>query len=137
MSLANTAFTLQTTDNEVTVTARALEGAGIDWLGMHAKKHHMMAVGGGKRVGLLAFCGVHRGCADSNTLPFSPVKYSSKVAKSAVQELKEVSNGREACIEQSLSSIESLVCLLIRAFLIYQLILCATPPQPLILKVAC
>ena len=74
----------------MTVTARALEGAGIDWVGVHAKKHHIVTVGGGLRVGLLAFCGVHRECTDGNTLPFSPVKYSSKAAKAAVKELKEV-----------------------------------------------
>ena len=92
MSLANTAFTPQTNDDVVSVTARALEGAEIDWLGVHAKKHHMITVGGGRRqrVGVLAFCGVHRECVEGTTLPFSPVKYSAKVAKSAVTELKDV-----------------------------------------------
>ncbi len=85
-SVANTIFH----EEEATVTVRALERAGVEWVGVYAKKHHVVVVGK-ERVGFLAYCGVHRECGGSNTnLPFSPVKYTSKVAKSAVNNLKEV-----------------------------------------------
>ena len=89
VSLANIMISPQTNDKDgMTVTARALEGMGIEWLGLHAKKHHILV--GRERVGLLAFCGVHRECGKTTDLPFGPVKYSLKVAKSAINELKEV-----------------------------------------------
>lgn len=90
LSLANTELALQTSDAEIMYTMRALEGAGIGWLGTHAKKSHILAMKK-ERVGVLAFCGVHKECGSGNSLsPFSPVKYSAKAAKSAVKELKEV-----------------------------------------------
>lgn len=90
VSLANTALSSVTSDDDGSVTARALEEAGVQWLGLRAKKHHIVVLHR-QRVGLLGFCGVHRECADGNELPFSPIRYTFKVAKSAISELKEVS----------------------------------------------
>ena len=70
-------------------TVRAMEGAGIEWLGTHAKRSHILRMGK-ERVGVLAFCGVHKECGSGSILHFSPVKYSAKAAKSAVNELKQV-----------------------------------------------
>jgi hypothetical protein len=69
-------------------TVRALESAGMEWLGTHAKKNHILIVRK-ERVGVLAFCGVLKECDGGNT-PFLPVKYTAKAAKSAIKELKEV-----------------------------------------------
>lgn len=89
VSLANTELAQQASDEEVVVTVRALESSGMDWLGTYTKKGHILLLKR-ERVGLLAFCGVHKECGDGNIfLPFSPVKYSTKAAKSAVKELKE------------------------------------------------
>lgn len=90
MSLANTRVSLQSADNDITHTTRVLESAGIEWMGMYGKKYHILVIGK-LRVGLLAFCGVHRECGGTwNTRAFSPVKYTNKIAKAAVSELKEV-----------------------------------------------
>ena len=104
VSLANTAIAQQeTTDDDAAATTRALEGSGICWLGVHAKKRHLLVLkGDGKssRVGLLAFCGAYKDCGRSSGLPFSPLRFSTKAAKVAIQDMREV----RYCIEvQSLS----------------------------------
>lgn len=93
VSLANTVSSRQVTGSEnVRVMSRALEWAGIDWLGVYAKQHHILILGSGEgeRAGILAFCGVQNQCTDTPNLAFSPVKYTLKLAKSAINELNEV-----------------------------------------------
>lgn len=91
VSLANTALARPAVSTDIVMeTTRSLERAGLDWLGLHAKKSHIQPVGRAERVGLLAFCSVHRECGDGSTLPFSPLKYTQKVAKSAISELRKV-----------------------------------------------
>ncbi len=93
VSLANTGISRQATDDEAAVTMRALEGSGIHWLGVRAKKRHMVILRGGgaaSRVGLLGFCGAYRDCGKGSSLPFSPLKYSANAAKTAIQEMREV-----------------------------------------------
>ncbi len=97
VSLANTRTSQESTDHEAAATTRALEGSGIRWLGVQAKKRHMAILKGGgefSRVGLLAFCGVYKDCGKGNSLPFSSVKFSVKAAKAAVQEMREVHTAR-------------------------------------------
>lgn len=90
VSLANTHASLQNADSDITHTTRVLESSGIEWMGVYGKKYHILVIGK-LRVGLLAFCGVHRECGGpGNTRAFSPVKYTNKIAKAAVNELKEV-----------------------------------------------
>lgn len=90
LSLANTELALQTSDDKIMNTVRMLEGSHMEWLGTHAKKRHILVMRK-ERVGVLAFCSIHKECGSSNSpLPFSPVKYSTRAAKSAVNELKEV-----------------------------------------------
>lgn len=107
VSLANTVHSQATKGENVRLTTRALEWAGIDWLGVHAKTHHIfiMGTGEGQRAGILAFCGVQKKCTDTPNLAFSPVKYSTKLAKSAIDELNEVCimlNVRVQFIESSI-----------------------------------
>ena len=93
VSLANTIISHQATDGEsVRVISRVLKWAGIDWLGVYGKKNHVLHFGPGKggRAGVVAFCGVQKQCVDTPNLAFSPIKYSLKLAKSAIHELNEV-----------------------------------------------
>ena len=80
--------------SDVTVRklTRLLEWAEIDWLGVNAKKHHVMVTGAGhgERFGVLAFCGVQKGCTDKSNLAFYPIKYSQKTAKTAIEDLNQV-----------------------------------------------
>ena len=89
VSLANEPLSQLAKSDKVRLTTRALEAAEIKWLGLNAKKHHIMTVKG-QRIGCLAFCAVHGMCTDSSQLPFGPVKYSTKMATTVVNELKAV-----------------------------------------------
>ncbi len=71
-------------------TLRALEAAGIRWLGVRVK-HHEVVVIQGEKVGFLAFCAVYGRCVESSGLPYAPLKYTPKAATSAVSRLREVS----------------------------------------------
>ena len=53
-------------------------------------KHHEIVIAQGEKVGFLAFCGVHGECLQSSSIPFAPLKFSTKSAKKAVSELNEV-----------------------------------------------
>ena len=76
-------------DEGVVKIMRTLEAADIRWMGLNAKHHEVMIVRG-QKVGFLAFCGVQGMCVESSSIPFAPLKYTTKVATTAVEELKKV-----------------------------------------------
>ena len=71
-------------------TTQYLEEAGIHWVGLSLRMYDVMVLKG-LRIGFLAFCAVYKECMESSSLPFAPVKYSSKMAAKAIQSLKTVS----------------------------------------------
>ena len=79
-------------DRGLRATTQQLEAAGIRWLGVTSKEENIVMLGG-LRVGFLAYCAVHGECVDSTGLPFAPVRYSSKLASSAVGKLRAVGQG--------------------------------------------
>ena len=78
-------------DEGVVNIIRTLEAADVRWMGLNAK-HHEIIVMRGRKVGFLAFCGVQGLCVESSSIPFAPLRYTSKGATTAVEELKEVGN---------------------------------------------
>ena len=70
-------------------TVHILESSHIKWVGLHAKSHLILTIGGIK-VGVLGFCGIYGHCGDSSPHPFTPVKYSFSTGKESVEELKQV-----------------------------------------------
>lgn len=93
VSLANTEVPGSSSSDRIARRlTRILEGAGVEWLGVNAKKHYIvvMGTGNGERFGVLAFCGVPKECIDNPNLAFYPVKYSQKTVKSAVEDLNQV-----------------------------------------------
>ena len=93
VSIGNTIVpSSSTTDGNARRLTRVLEWAGIDWLGVNAKKHHVAVVrsGSGERFGVLAFCGVYKECVDNPNQAFYPFKYTQKAAKIAIEDLNQV-----------------------------------------------
>lgn len=76
-------------DESVKATTQYLEAAGIHWVGLTFKENDVIILSG-LRVGFLAFCAVYGECMESGNLPFSPIKYNSKVVAGAVSTLKVV-----------------------------------------------
>ena len=68
-------------------TTQCLEDAGIRWGGVTLKENNILVLNG-LRVGFLAFCAVYGECVESASLPYAPVKYSTKAAAGAVSKLK-------------------------------------------------
>lgn len=66
-----------------------LEKAEISWIGLNAKQHDILNIGG-IRIGLVAFCGVHGHCLGPSESPFSPTKYFVKSAKESIAKLQQV-----------------------------------------------
>ena len=90
ISLANGPMSQLAVEDKVRTTVRALEAAEMKWFGLNAKKHHIIVTANRERIGCLAFCAVHNMCTESSQLPFGPVKYTSKLATTTVNELKSV-----------------------------------------------
>lgn len=72
----------------VAETVQMCDSANIHWIGLNAKSHEIINFKGLK-IGFLAFCGLFSTCMDSN-LPLEPVRYTTKGATIAVQELQQV-----------------------------------------------
>lgn len=71
------------------LAVQALVEAGLQWLGLSLQQQALLELGGHK-VGVLAFCAVQGECMESGSLPFAPVKYSSKFASTAISQLRSV-----------------------------------------------
>ena len=69
--------------------ASACDDTNIRWVGLNAKSHEIVKINGVK-LGILAFCGLYAACMETTSQPFTPTKYTTKAATSAVQELQEV-----------------------------------------------
>ena len=89
VSLASEPVSQLAIEDKVRSTVHALEAAEMKWFGLNAKKHQIVTVNR-HRIGCLAFCAVHNMCTASSQLPFGPVKYSSKLATTVINELKSV-----------------------------------------------
>ncbi|XP_064403038.1 uncharacterized protein LOC135348681 isoform X2 [Halichondria panicea] len=87
LSIANPQVSSLVTTQLVQPMVHTMEASGIHWLGLNAKCHHI-AVVGGQRVGFIAMCAGHGQCLQSSQTPFAPVKYTSKVATSVVNNIK-------------------------------------------------
>lgn len=88
LSIANPQVSSLVSTNSVKSMVTTLEAAGFHWLGLNVKCHHT-AVVGGQRVGFIAMCAGHGQCTQLSGVPFAPVKYSSKVITSMVNNVKE------------------------------------------------
>ena len=71
-------------------TTLALKEAAINWLGVTFKQSDIAVVNGVK-IGLVAFCAVRGKCVESDQIPLAPIKYTSRSAADAVNELRMVS----------------------------------------------
>lgn len=77
------------TDNTLMMNlVHGLSSIEIDWMGVNAKKYSIARIGNMK-IGYLAFCSLSR-CTDAELLPYSPIRYSPKVSRESVQDLKKV-----------------------------------------------
>ncbi len=116
LSIANPQVSSLVTTQLVQPMVHTMEASGIHWLGLNAKCHHI-AVVGGQRVGFIAMCAGHGQCLQSSQTPFAPVKYTSKVATSVVNNIKGVNNidCMHGCVERNpLSFVIFLIILMVQ-----------------------
>lgn len=90
LSIANPQVSSLVVNKLVQPMVHTLEASGFRWLGLNAKGHHI-AVVGNQRVGFIAMCAGHGQCVQASATPFAPIKYTSKLATSMVNSIRDVS----------------------------------------------